>query len=209
MTAFFPALTFAWTFFTVLMVLLLMAAYVDYRTFKIPKSLVFAILGTGLVANLVRGGWMGANGAGIFLFRESNVWLGVIDGFLFALVGFLAAFTVLFVLWILKTCGGGDVKLLAALGAWLGPVLIFFAWMGSVFVLILLFLGSLGVMLLSGRPMRLSKKGTAAKPGKWHTSYSLPVAIATAFLLLWLFRGELGLVTPPSGSSARAQIHAK
>lgn len=206
MAGFFPAIGFGWAYFAVLVVLLLGAAYVDYRTLKIPKAVVFAILGTGLLANLIRGAWAGAQGQGVFLFRESNVWLGLLDGFLFSVVGFLAAFVLLFVLWILKTCGGGDVKLMAALGAWLGPVLVVYAWIGSVIVLLLFAIGTMARALLSGRTPKLPTMAMGGKPSKWRMSYSLPVAIATAVVLLWFCRVDLGLTSLFSG--AGTNLHA-
>jgi len=209
MAAFFPALEFAWTFFSVLMALLLVAAYVDLRTLKIPKPIVFAILATGLLANLVRGYWLGTKGAGLFLFAESNPWLGLLDGFVFSLVGFVSAFAWLFVMWILKTCGGGDVKLMAALGAWLGPVLVFFVWFVSALTLILVGIGTVLATLATGKPLLKKKKGQQEKVPTWRLSYSLPVALATAAVLLWSFRFELGLAPEPAGVQPRAEHHAR
>lgn len=203
---------FGWVFFGVLVALLLVAAYIDYRTFKIPKTVVFAILGSGLLANLIRGIWMGIQGDGIFLFTESNVWLGILDGLLFSLVGFVVAFVLLFILWILKTCGGGDVKLMAALGAWLGPVLVVYVWLGSVGFLVMIGIGSLAAALLSGKSLPLPKKGASSSPPKkprWRISYSLPVALATIVVLLWFCRVELGLAAPASPPENKVAHHGK
>jgi prepilin peptidase CpaA len=203
---------FGWVFFGVLVALLLVAAYIDYRTFKIPKTVVFAILGSGLLANLIRGIWMGIQGRGIFLFTESNVWLGILDGLLFSLVGFLVAFVLLFILWILKTCGGGDVKLMAALGAWLGPVLVVYVWLGSVGFLVMIGIGSLAAALLSGKSLPLPKKGASSSPPKkprWRISYSLPVALATIVVLLWTCRVELGLAAPDPTPENKVAHHGK
>ncbi len=46
--------------------------------------------------------------------------MGALDGFLFALVGSLVGFAFFAILFALGTCGGGDVKLFTAIGAWLG-----------------------------------------------------------------------------------------
>ncbi len=50
-------------------------------------------------------------------------------GLWFALAGFLLGFGMLLVLWLLGGGGGGDVKLMGALGAWLG-------WRQTLYVLI-------------------------------------------------------------------------
>lgn len=212
MSPFFPVFSFGWAFFSVLVALLLVAAYIDFRTLTIPKSVVFAILGSGLLANLTRGIWLGTEGRGVFLFTESNGWLGALDGLLFSLVGFLTAFALLFVLWILKTCGGGDVKLMAALGAWLGPVLVVYVWLTSIGVLLVIGVGSLAVSLVSGKPLTLNAKKSKRpdqKPPKWRLSYSFPIALATVFVLLWCCRVDLGLAKPPTGPEGRVSTHAR
>src|SRR5438270_8400 len=60
---------------------------------------------------------------------------GALDGLLFALAGFGLGFALFFVLWVLGACGGGDVKLFAALGAWVGPALAVGVLAGTVVVL--------------------------------------------------------------------------
>ena len=40
-------------------------------------------------------------------------------------------------------------------------------------------------------------------------SYSLPIAIATAAVLLWAFRVEFGLAPVPAGTQPRAELHAR
>src|SRR5689334_13282003 len=52
-------------------------------------------------------------------------------GVLFALAGFAIGFVLLLLPWILGGGGMGDVKLLAALGTWLGPIMILVAFGGS------------------------------------------------------------------------------
>jgi len=50
---------------------------------------------------------------------------GVGGRLLFSLGGFGVGFGILFVLWIIGGGGGGDVKFMGALGAWLGPIVTF------------------------------------------------------------------------------------
>jgi len=45
---------------------------------------------------------------------------GLFHGLGFSLLGFVTGFGILFLVWILGGGGGGDVKLMGALGAWLG-----------------------------------------------------------------------------------------
>ena len=72
----------------------------DLKTRKIPNYLTLGAATAGLAYNLATGGWSGlADGA-----------LGLLLGFGFLILPY-----------ILGGMGAGDVKALAALGAWLGP----------------------------------------------------------------------------------------
>jgi prepilin peptidase CpaA len=83
------------------------AAVIDYRLHKIPNWLTVSAAVLGLAYHT-------AAPAGI--------------GPLWALVGFLVGFSLLFLPWMLGGGGMGDVKLLAALGIWLGPMWILVAF---------------------------------------------------------------------------------
>jgi prepilin peptidase CpaA len=76
-------------------------AVVDYRTKKIPNWLTVPAAGAGLVYHLLSPHGIGP---------------------LWALAGFAIGFGLLLVPWLLGGGGMGDVKMLAALGVWLGPV---------------------------------------------------------------------------------------
>ena len=78
----------------------LIACVTDLRTQRIPNLLTFGAALAGLVVHMALDGATGALTAG--------------SGWLAGLVIFLPFFA-------LGGMGGGDVKLLAALGAWLGP----------------------------------------------------------------------------------------
>src|SRR5436309_15904199 len=121
MQTFFPDPIFGWVCYLILVALLAVASYFDQRYQLIPKKLTIGLLALGVVFNLVRGAWMGAAGHETWILAGGSVWLGMLDGLLFALAGFALGFALFFVLWILGACGGGDVKLFAAMAAWLGP----------------------------------------------------------------------------------------
>jgi prepilin peptidase CpaA len=213
--AFFPDIAFAWTFCVGLILLTVVAAWTDTRKAKIPNRLTVLILALGLVMNAVRAGWLGAEQKPVTLelaigvVHPESAWLGAIYGILFAVMGFLVAFAVMFAVWIFGSCGGGDVKLFAAIGAWVGIGGFLFIWLGSV---LFLFLWMAGRILSSGMNPRQIKKTMAkidadrrardagkepvVKPGKLRVTYSLPIAIATACVLMWVYRYELQL-TPP------------
>jgi prepilin peptidase CpaA len=78
----------------------LAACGTDLRTRRIPNVLTLGAAGGACVYHLAVGGWGGLGGA--------------LAGWGVGLVMFLPLFA-------LRGMGGGDVKLLAALGAWLGP----------------------------------------------------------------------------------------
>jgi prepilin peptidase CpaA len=91
-----------WSYY-ILLVSLAIAVYTDITKHKIYNWLTFPTLALGFIFAYVRNG-----GA------------GTIDCFL----SFLLAFAVAFILYIGKGIYGGDVKLIAAVGAWVGRALI-------------------------------------------------------------------------------------
>jgi len=208
---FFPNAAFAWVFCLTLILLTGVAAWTDTRKAIVPNRLSILILVLGLLANAIRGGWLAAEHHHVWwLFEEGTPpWAGVIAGLLFALVGFLLAFAVMFGLWIFGLCGGGDVKLVSALAAWTGfwyCTLILFA---SVVTLLVWMVGQLVVGGLTAKRLRKTMNRLAKpkrdpvtggplvpKGGKMRTTFSLPVAVATAAVLLFIFRVELQLVPP-------------
>lgn len=217
--AFFPDPVFGWVFYVVLMALLAGAAYTDLRALIIPKPLTLTLLGLGLLANLVRGAWLGGKGASVWLLGEDGGWLGALDGLLFALAGFGLGFAIFFVLWVMGACGGGDLKLFAALAAWLGPSLCVLVLIATL-VLVLLVSAARLVHKTSQRgvfaavratpgPTRKSDLGKGPLPRYRLISYALPVAVATGLVVLWVLRVDLRLSAPPETPTARAEIHAR
>ena len=89
-----------------------LAAVTDWRTKKLPNALTVSAFVAAILFHLVYGiVHNGAAGAGQQL--------------LFALAGFGTGFGIVFVLWQIGGGGGGDVRFMGALGAWLGAVLTF------------------------------------------------------------------------------------
>jgi prepilin peptidase CpaA len=80
------------------------ACWFDVRTRRIPNRLTFPAAALGLIAATVTQGGHGA------------VW---------SAAGFLVGLAIFFPLFALRGLGGGDVKLMGALGAWLGTSVIF------------------------------------------------------------------------------------
>src|SRR4051812_41152392 len=120
MSFFFPEPVFGWVYLAALWSLLIAASYLDVRTLTIPKRLSLALLGVGLLLNMVRGAWLAWDGGPTWLLPGDSPLTGGLDGLLFALAGFAAGFGLFLLLWLGGVCGGGDVKLFAALGAWTG-----------------------------------------------------------------------------------------
>jgi prepilin peptidase CpaA len=108
-----------------LILLVLPAAVFDYRKRRIPNWLVLAGLLAGTAMNA-------------FLTYDNP---SATMGLLFSLKGFGLAFLVYFPLYLLRGMGAGDVKLMAAVGAIVGPalwlwILFFTAVLGGITALI-------------------------------------------------------------------------
>jgi prepilin peptidase CpaA len=80
---------------------------VDYRQRRVPNGLNAALAAAGLIAQGVYFGWYqrGVGGVG------------------WGLLGLAVGLGVLIVPWLMHGMGAGDVKLMAAIGCWLGPSL--------------------------------------------------------------------------------------
>jgi prepilin peptidase CpaA len=83
----------------------LYASWIDYTQKRVPNWLNAALAVSGLVVQGVFYGWyvQGVGGVG------------------WGLLGLLVGFGLLIVPWMMHGMGAGDVKLMAAIGCWLGP----------------------------------------------------------------------------------------
>jgi len=188
---------FAWAYYLVLVGLLLAAAYSDMRRMVVPKTLTLPILALGLLFNCVRGAWLGAREP-VWPLGQSSPWFGAVDGLLFALAGLAVGFGLFFVMWILGTCGGGDVKLFAALGAYVGWRLTV-ALLAATLVLVVVYTCCRFVFGFLTRGSQGPAGGGAAaapsgkEPRRKKLAYAPALVVSTALVLLWTLREPLGL----------------
>lgn len=155
------------------------AAAIDIRLRRIPNYLtVPSALGGLLFHSLMPNGW----------------------GPLTSLAGFGVGFLLLLVPWLLGGGGMGDVKLLAALGAWLGPRLMLVAFATSIIMAAMMAMGVLvyttcttGVTSTKKNYLAGSKSNTHRSTGQNNPPVSLrvlpfavPVAMSTWIVLAWL-----------------------
>lgn len=214
---FFPDLAFGWTFYAVLVLLLAISSVIDFRTRRIPKTLTLTCLLLGLSFNLGRGLWLGL--------QEKSVWWlpagpvsGAIDGLLFSVFGFAAAFGVFFALWFLKAAGGGDVKMFAAVGAWVGPWYMVLVMVAAVLAVVMISIGMmLASLLTSGfaktRKNFSHKQNQQNQTGKVRKgpqpTFSFPLALATAMVMLAVLAKDLGLTAVPQPADPTPVSQAK
>ncbi len=97
------------------LIVLAVAIFTDLRTRRIPNWLVVPFLLIGLAASPWRHDWQ-SNGHGFGWHGLGQSLAGMALGLLINGIPFLMGWT-----------GGGDVKLCAAIGAWVGPVQLFWA----------------------------------------------------------------------------------
>ena len=180
----------------------LIAAATDLWKFKVYNLLTLPTLGLGLVGSAWLGGW---------------------QGLATSLLGAGLGFGLLVVFFALGGVGAGDVKLLAAVGAWLGPfltsqVFVASALCGGLYALALVFARG-GVC---GMAVELIAAGEALRsPGSWRRPSSMigeevaradrrrrlvPFAAMTCLgffgTLAWWGR-DLGQAWPPDDRDAR------
>jgi len=154
----------------------------DVRTRRIPNWLTVPVFALGLLTHTVIGG---------------------LAGLQFSLFGFGTGFGVLFVLWWFGGGGGGDVKMMGALGSWLGAALTVQVFVASALATVALVAG---VLLYRGiAPRFLGKPRDAAErpAGKSKAAgrrrrasdgfgrimpYAVPLAVGTWVVLFYAWR---------------------
>src|SRR5439155_8884501 len=112
-----------------MLAMLVIAAAVDWRTRRIPNWLTVLMMLSGIAGSFLPGR----------IASPGQAMLGMVVGF-----------AIPFVLFAMGALGGGDVKLLAGAGAWLGPIMI-----GKIFLAAAI-VGMIIVLVQSTRQKRLS-----------------------------------------------------
>ena len=182
------------------MVLLLLAASAqDARHQKIPNSIVFWGAGLGILLNTFM-----PEGFGF----ASQFPTGV--GFLSAIAGWAIGLAVLLPMYLLRVMGAGDVKLMAMVGAFLGPVDVLGAILATLLAGGMLSLGyawKIGVLRPALQNVRLILYSGAVKiaggnvptlvdapqtAGKF--PYAAAIAVGTLGYLAWKIGWKSGLV---------------
>jgi prepilin peptidase CpaA len=212
---FFPdSVLLAWVFYLALVSITVIASYTDLCYLRIPKWLTLPALGLGLLFNIVLSAWTTEVPRGSFLFGGEGGFTGALDGLTLSLTGCLAGFGLFLVMYVLGTCNGGDVKLFAAVGAWVGPILALFLLMGTIVAVVLIGTARLAWNLathgfsathkdftLRGAANRRGKKNEPKTTRRRLTAYSPAVAISAAVVLLVIFAKQLHLI-PEKGQTA-------
>lgn len=207
---FFPDGVFAGAFLGTLGVILVTASVLDLRFMTIPKWLTVTALPLGLIFNAIRLGWLAAIGQPAGWFHADQAWLGTIDGLLFAVAGFFAGFGLFLILWLLGVAGGGDVKLFAAVGAWVGPYLAVAVLAVTLVILAGVVLWQTFWLVVTGGFHKLKRqrerKGVPVKPQRRLIAFALPLSIATGLVLAWALRNEFK-PAPRATAVAQGESH--
>ena len=172
---------------------LLVAVATDLRAMRIPNWLTFPAMLAGVVCNAA----LGAHAGGL-----SGAW----DGLLFSLSGFGLGLGLMLIPFLLRVMGAGDVKLLAAAGAFLGAETVFraFIWTslaGGVYALGVLasvfhFANGLWSMGITWGVW------TSPKAQRW---VKLPAAAVGVLLLVVGFGALVGFIRYPVAAYAPSQ----
>ena len=157
-----------------------LAAAIDIRQHRIPNYLTVTAAVLGLLYNT---------------FMPSGL------GILSSLGGFAIGFLLLIIPWIVGGGGMGDVKLLAALGAWLGPKMLLIAFSISAVLAAILAMGIISYSAVTKGFARTKNKyiGSAATGGAKKNKkddaplkrrrvlpFAVPVCVSTWLILVWM-----------------------
>ena len=167
----------------------LWASWIDYSQRRVPNWLNLALIVAGFS---IQGIYVG--------------WAGIGTGFL----GLLTGFGLLIIPWLMHGMGAGDVKLMAAIGVWLGPLLTLYAFalgaaIGAVAAVIMILstgrlhmaCANIGVILAkcSNRDTVFSEFGSAKSFGTSSQllPYGVPLTAGTLIILAARMFGWWGI----------------
>jgi Flp pilus assembly protein protease CpaA len=219
-----PNSVFAWFFYLCLVGIMVAASYFDLRKLVIPKQLSVSAFAAGLLINVVRGVWLGGMGQAVWQLGPHGEVVGGIDGLLFGLSGAAIGFVLFLIMFVLGTCGGGDVKQFTALGAWVGPLWAVFLLIGTIVFVVLVSTCVLVYSFFRRGPSKTfkdysAKEGPARRQGGKQsdegklrltrgrlTGWSVPATLSTLVVLLWLMRGDLQLGPQPAQATANQPL---
>jgi prepilin peptidase CpaA len=157
------------------------AAVIDGRALRVPNWLTVHLVLVGLAVSAWSGGWSG---------------LG------WSLAGAATGLAVLMPLYAIGGMGAGDVKLMAGIGAWTGPLIALYAFVATALVggaIALAMMAASGAWAqhwatcrLIGRevvtvrdPVLLAESAAARKPSMMLLPYGIPMAIGTIGYFAW------------------------
>ena len=150
------------------------AAVVDLRIHRIPNYLTVPTAVLGIAYHTFAPGGL---------------------GMLAGLAGFAVGFCLLLIPGLLGGGGMGDVKLLAALGAWLGPIMMLIAFAVSIVCAALLALAIVVNSAMTGGVLKAQRRYLAARRPRNKSGhrrparvlpFAVPVAMGTWALLAWM-----------------------
>ncbi|WP_158265181.1 prepilin peptidase [Blastopirellula marina] len=149
------------------------AFFVDLKSGKLPNWLTLPALLIGVGFHSAVNGW---------------------GGLTHSLLGMLVGFALLFVLFLIGGGGGGDVKFMAALGAWFGPALVVIVFIVSAVLALIITIAVVAVKAMTGAKTDKSagsgagdSAGEKLNVARQTIPYGVPVCLASwIFLLLRL-----------------------
>ena len=143
------------------------AVSIDLRTRRIPNWLTVSTFVLGLGYHIATSGF---------------------DGFILSLAGFATGFGILLILWLMGSGGGGDVKLMGAIGAWLGAYPTLLIFIGSAIFTILCTIAVLvhARYLNKNLVVNSGNNNTQASVLKQTIPYALPVNLAVWSLFVFI-----------------------
>lgn len=166
-----------------MLAMLVVASVIDVRSRRIPNWLTASIALTGLMQAALNGHPVSLTGS---------------------MLGLLAGLGLNIPLFALQIRGGGDVKLFAAVGAWLGPMAIFQVFIVSTIVAaiaaliqagasgkLVALLRNTGVLAVSlAHPRQLGIQHVTREDGSFrsvgrHVPYAVPIIVATLAVLVF------------------------